>query len=336
MLTSRKSRSPTKSASCASSSGASSSGRYSRPVGASTVAAAGMGSLCPVRRRTRRAVTEVALRAALRGAAGAAELAVTPVGLLVDELPRQRAALSESDHRPWPLPAEPWLMGQTWHDLLFAHWPLEPEALRPLVPNPLALDLRNGRAWLGITPFVVGGLRLRGTPPLPWLSRFPELNVRTYVDHGGRPGIYFFSLDAGRLAGVAAARRAYRLPYFHADMSARREGGRVRYESRRIDASGPPAAFDASYGPAGAHLPIEHGSLERWLAERYCLYVVDGRCGPPHRAAAGRATPDPRFRGRSSRGESEVRADRGSPTRCAEEVPRGGAAWWRHRVIWSR
>jgi len=219
----------------------------------------------------------VALRAALRGAAGAAELAVTPVGLLVDELPRQRAALSESDHRPWPLPAEPWLMGQTWHDLLFAHWPLEPEALRPLVPNPLALDLRNGRAWLGITPFVVGGLRMRGIPPLPWLSRFPELNVRTYVDHGGRPGIYFFSLDAGRLAGVAAARRAYRLPYFHADMSARREGGRVRYESRRIDASGPPAAFDASYGPAGAHLPIEHGSLERWLAERYCLYVVDDR-----------------------------------------------------------
>jgi uncharacterized protein len=122
---------------------------------------------------------------------------------------------------------------------LFAHWAVRPEALRPLLPQPLELDLRDGQAWLGVTPFVVGGLRLRGTPPLPWLSRFPELNVRTYVDYGAHPGIYFFSLDAARLAAVAAARRAYRLPYFHAKMSARHQGGEVHYESERIDSSGP-------------------------------------------------------------------------------------------------
>lgn len=220
------------------------------------------------------------LGAGLRTIAELAELAITPVGRWADEVPRQRAALAETAHRPWPLPRRPWLMGQTWYDLLFAHWEVAPEALRPLVPDPLELDLRDGRAWLGITPFVVGGLRLRGVPPLPWLSRFPELNVRTYVDFDGRPGIYFFSLDAARRAGVAAARRTYRLPYFHAEMTVRRQGSTVHYDSRRIDSSGPPARLRARYAPSGARLPIAEGPLERWLSERYCLYVVDGKGHP--------------------------------------------------------
>jgi uncharacterized protein len=219
----------------------------------------------------------VPLRAALRAVGDAAELVVSPVGLVADEVPSQRAGLAETAHRPWPLPARPWLMGQTWYSLLFAHWAVRPEALRPLIPQPLELDLRDGQAWLGVTPFVVGGLRLRGTPPLPWLSRFPELNVRTYVDYGSHPGIYFISLDAARLAAVAAARRAYRLPYFHAKMSARQRGGEVHYESERIDSRGPPARLRACYGPTGARLPVDDGSLERWLSERYCLYVVDER-----------------------------------------------------------
>ena len=215
------------------------------------------------------------LRGVIQTVAGVAELAVTPVGLLTDEVPRQRAALSETTHRPWPPPGRPWLMGQTWYDLLFAHWPIAPEVLRPLVPQPLELDQRNGQTWLGITPFRLGGLRARGTPPLPWLSRFPELNVRTYVDYGGRPGVYFFSLDAARLAAVMVARRSHRLPYFHAEMTARRQGSTVLYESTRIASSGPPAGLRARYGPSGPRLAIRDGSLERWLAERYCLYVVD-------------------------------------------------------------
>jgi len=219
----------------------------------------------------------------LQAIADAAELAVTPVGLFADEVPRQRAALLETAHRPWPLPSAPWLMGQTWHDLLFAHWALAPEGLRRLVPQPLELDVRDGRAWLGITPFLIGGLRPRGAPPLPWLSRFEELNVRTYVRYGQKPGIYFFSLDAARRAAVAAARRGYRLPYFHAQMNARRHGQEVTYESSRIDSSGPLADFRARYGPSGPRLTIDDGSLERWLSERYCLYVVDDR-GRPLRA----------------------------------------------------
>jgi hypothetical protein len=218
-----------------------------------------------------------ALQTMLRTIAGMAELAVTPVGLVADEVPRQRAALRETAHRPWPLPEGPWLMGQTWYDLLFAHWAVAPEALRPLLPPPLELDLRDGRAWLGVTPFRVGGLRSRGTPPLPWLSRFPELNVRTYVDYGDRPGIYFFSLDAARVAAVIAARRGYRLPYFKAQMTAEHDDSTVTYASARTDSSGPPAELRARYRPSGARLAIEDGSLERWLSERYCLYVVDER-----------------------------------------------------------
>jgi uncharacterized protein len=216
-------------------------------------------------------------RSVLHALAGAAEWAVSPVGLVADEIPRQRGVLRDTAHRPWRLPSAPWLMGQTWYDLLFAHWAMAPEDLRRLIPRPLELDVREGRAWLGVTPFRIGGLRSRGTPPLPWMSYFPELNVRTYVDYGGRPGIYFFSLDAARLAAVAAARRGYRLPYFHAEMDVRRNGSDVTYESRRTDSSGPVAGFRALYGPSGPRLPVQDGSLERWLAERYCLYVVDDR-----------------------------------------------------------
>lgn len=211
----------------------------------------------------------------LRRAGDVAELAVTPVGLVADEVTRQRASLRETAHRPWPLPERPWLMGQTWCDLLFAHWAVEPDALARLVPEPLELDTRDGRAWLGITPFVVAGLRGRGMPPLPWLSRFPELNVRTYVDCGGRAGIWFFSLDAARLAAVGAARAGYRLPYFHAEMRVARLGEQVVYRSRRIGHAVPAAELRGDYGPTGPPLPIEDGTLERWLTERYCLYVVD-------------------------------------------------------------
>jgi uncharacterized protein len=187
---------------------------------------------------------------------------------------RQHAAPRRSTSRPWPPPAAPWLMAQTWEDLLFAHWPVAPERLRPALPAGLTLDVRDGRAWIGVTPFRVRGLRLRGAPPFPWLSRFAELNVRTYVTAGGRPGIWFFSLDAARRAAVLAARRGYRLPYFHARMRVARRGGWIEYESDRRDRAGGPAALRARYRPAGPVRRAPPGSLEHFLAERYCLYAV--------------------------------------------------------------
>jgi uncharacterized protein YqjF (DUF2071 family) len=195
-----------------------------------------------------------------------------------DTIALQQRTLDEQEHRPWALPKSPWLQGQTWCDLLFAHWRVPAEQLRRVMPPQLPLHLyEDGSAWLGITPFVVKGLRLRGTPPFPWVSQFPELNVRTYVELDGKPGIYFFSLDAGRRAAVIAARRMYRLPYFHARMRVTRAGTRIDYQSERIDSSGPPAAFRGWYAPSG---PRTDDQLARWLAERYCAYIVDERGRP--------------------------------------------------------
>ena len=179
--------------------------------------------------------------------------------------------LNETAHRPWPLPDEPWVMFQTWRDLLFAHWPVAPKALRRVVPEPIPIDMFDGTAWLGIVPFEVTGLRTRGTPPLPWVSHFPELNVRTYTTLGGKPGIWFFTLDAARVLAVVGARATYRLPYHHARMRIERSGGGIRYRSAR-----PRAQLQVEYEPAGpAHAPAA-GTLEHFLTERYCLYTLAG------------------------------------------------------------
>jgi uncharacterized protein len=185
----------------------------------------------------------------------------------------QQRTLDETGHRPWPVPERPWVQGQTWCNLLFAHWRVPAEGLERVVPPavPLHRDA-DGATWLGITPFVVQGLRPRATPPLPWVSRFPELNVRTYVVVDDKPGIYFLSLDAARRLAVIVARRSYRLPYFHARMRADTVGARVDYESERIDSAGPPARFRGSYAPVGARADDD---LARWLGERYCAYTLD-------------------------------------------------------------
>jgi len=148
------------------------------------------------------------------------------------------------------------------------------EVLRPLVPEPLPIDEFDGTAWLTITPFEVTGLRARGTPPVPGISRFPELNVRTYTSLDGKPGIWFFSLDASSHLAVAAARLLYRLPYFRADVFFRRHGARILFDSARDEGT----AFSVSYEAKGSAAPPAPGSLEEFLTERYCLYVEhDGR-----------------------------------------------------------
>ena len=190
---------------------------------------------------------------------------------------RQERDLRDVQHRPWPLPREPWTMGQVWVDLLFAHWSLPASALEPLVPGELALDTFDGRAWIGVVPFRIEGLRFRGTRPAPGLASFPEINVRTYVTVNGRPGVYFFSLDAGSWPAVLAARATYRLPYFRSRIETGRKNQSWSFRSRRISPVGHAAAFAAGYGPCGDPLPVTDGSLERWLAERYCLYTLDRR-----------------------------------------------------------
>src|SRR4051812_7039073 len=206
-----------------------------------------------------------------------AEVADAVAGVLPGAPRRQRSALRHTDHRPWLLPAKPWVMAQSWHDLLFAHWPVAPEQVRGHVPAELELDLRDRRAWISITPFEVRGTRVRGTLPPPVLSRFPELNVRTYVTAGGRPGIWFLSLDAGSALAVAAARALYRLPYFRARMSI--DAGpppSIESRSERTAPAGGAAVLRARYRPLGGHRHAAPGSLEAWLVERYRLYTVHG------------------------------------------------------------
>jgi len=196
----------------------------------------------------------------------------------MDAVRRQRASLKHTAHRPFPRSRSPWVMGQSWLDLLFMHWTVPEAALRPAVPDVLPIDTFEGSAWIGVTPFEVVGLHPRGLPPLPRLSRFPELNVRTYVTLDGRPGIWFLSLDAARMAAVSGARLTYRLPYRHARMGIRRAGERIDYRSRAGV-----AALRATYAPEGPPAQPAPGTLEHFLTERYCLYTL-GRRGRPRRA----------------------------------------------------
>ena len=186
---------------------------------------------------------------------------------------RQASSLEETTHRPWPLPPGQWLMGQTWESLLFAHWRVPLEAVRPLVASGSEVDTFDGSAWLGITPFRVDALRLRGLPPAPVVSRFLELNVRTYVTVEDKPGIWFFSLDAASRLAVEAARRAYRLPYHQARMRAERRGGWIDYDSTRVGSPARPYVLSGRYRGTGTPGAASPGSLEYFLAERYCLYT---------------------------------------------------------------
>ena len=187
------------------------------------------------------------------------------------------AVLQQVSHRPWPMPGESWVMAQTWHDLLFAHWPVETSNLHAHVPERLKIDTFDGQAWLAVVPFRMTGIRLRGTPALSWISAFPELNVRTYVSCEGKPGVWFFSLDAGNPLAVAIARKWFHLPYFRARMRCVQSDGWIEYFSHRTHAGAPKASFHGSYRPVAPVSVPQIGTLEYFLTERYCLYTADAR-----------------------------------------------------------
>jgi len=168
-------------------------------------------------------------------------------------------------------------MAQRWHDLLFAHCPMPAADLRALVPPSLEIHLYENQAWLGVVPFRMSGVRLRASPALPWLSAFPELNVRTYVIKDGKPGVWFFSLDAANPIAVAIARAWFSLPYFRARMSCTTRDGEILYRSERTHRGAPPACLECTYRPVGSPFEPQPGTLEHFLTERYCLYAADSR-----------------------------------------------------------
>jgi uncharacterized protein YqjF (DUF2071 family) len=186
-------------------------------------------------------------------------------------------------HRPWPLPPGPWVMAQSWHDLLFAHWPVDAADLRPHIPKALQIDTFRGQAWIAVVPFRMSGVRLRGVPSLPRLSAFPELNVRTYVvadtEVAGdrKPGVWFFSLDARNPLAVAVARAWFHLSYFRARMRCEDRDGWIHYASERTHRGAHPANLEAKYRPTGAVFEAQPGTVEHFLTERYCLYASHPR-----------------------------------------------------------
>ena len=185
--------------------------------------------------------------------------------------------IAETAHRPWPIPTRPWVMAMQWRDLLFMHWPIAAAAIRKYIPPALEIDLYDGMAWIGIVPFRMAGVRPRYVPALPGLSAFPELNVRTYVSVGGKPGVWFFSLDAGNRVAVEGARDLFHLNYYYARMRCQSEAGVVAYQSRRQHGGAAAAALAARYRPTGAPYQSLRGTLENWLTERYCLYSANQR-----------------------------------------------------------
>jgi hypothetical protein len=169
------------------------------------------------------------------------------------------------------MPSGPWLWQQVWNDLAFLHWPVPPSLVAPLIPRGLTVDEYDGQAWIAVVPFWMSGVTMRGVPPLPGLSTFPELNVRTYVRHGDRPGIWFFSLDAASRLTVLGGRLLFMLPYCYAIMHTEQRQARTQYRSLRSAET----RFVASYGPTGPVHKAEPGSLAHFLTERYRLYATE-------------------------------------------------------------
>lgn len=256
-------------------------------------------------------------------------------------------ALTRTDHRPWPLPQRPWLGRQSWRNLLFVHWPVPASVLRPYVPSSLAIDEYEGTSWVGIVPFLMADVMARGVPALPWISSFPELNVRLYVRSGDRPGVWFLSLDATNPLAVWTARKFFHLPYRKAAMRLRRTdhrqdglhgtasepaprepaprstgpfpslepatGVRIDFESVHRG-----ARFRATYEPTSDVYLASPGTLEHWLTERYCFYAQDEkrtlwRCDVHH-------VPWPLQRARASIAECTLLEDHGLPSATTEPL----------------
>lgn len=135
------------------------------------------------------------------------------------------------------------------------------------------METFDGTGWIGIIPLFMSDVHARGLPPFPGTSEFPEVNVRTYVRRGAKPGVYFFSLDASNRLAVEGARTGFGLQYYSADMSFRRTADGFQHSCRRMDSRGAPASLVATYRGLGGGGIAEPGSLEHFLCERYCLYA---------------------------------------------------------------
>ncbi len=170
-----------------------------------------------------------------------------------------------------PTPRGPWIMGQRWEDLLFVSWPVPIEALRPHIPAAVEIETAEGSAWISAVPFWMSHAHFRNLPPIPFLSSFPEVNLRTYVRAGDHRAVWFLSLDTESHINVFLARHAFNLPYVYADVAMAR-GDEITFRSVRKDGR---SAFDVRYRPAGEERVPPEGTLEHFLTERYSMVCAN-------------------------------------------------------------
>jgi uncharacterized protein len=194
---------------------------------------------------------------------------------------RQARSLRRVGHRPYPLPDSRWTLGQTWEQTFFAHWPVPASELRAQLPEELEIEEHDGSAWLSILFFRVRALRARGALPVPGISSFLQLNVRTYVrGPDGLPGVWFFSIDASSRLAALGVRRIYHVPAFHARMTLEAVGGWQEAECARVGEPG--RVFSGRYRAEGETFRPEAGSLDSFLTERYRLFTTNGRAEIHH------------------------------------------------------
>ena len=171
--------------------------------------------------------------------------------------------LHETSHRPFPMPATPWKYYQEWHQVIFAHWKVDPQLLMPLIPSGLTLDLFNGTSWVSLVAFTIKHLRPRFLPTFPPLSNFHEVNMRTYVLRNGKPGIYFFSIESQKWGSALMAKLVTRLPYVHSKIY--RTEGYYTAENKVLN-----SYLYTEYKPG--HPMSVKSPLDKWLTDRFCLF----------------------------------------------------------------
>ena len=170
----------------------------------------------------------------------------------------------------------PWIMKQTWKDVLFAHYPVQKKVLEKLVPSVLPLDTYNGTCWVSIVPYLTSSMHPRGFPPIPGMAAYPGFNIRTYVTLNGKPGVYFFRLTAANFLAAHFAKTFFRLPYLYMDMKYKKVKNLIVFESEKKTG----LQLLCNYKSISDPVPTEKGSLEEWLVERYCVYTVNKKGVP--------------------------------------------------------
>jgi uncharacterized protein YqjF (DUF2071 family) len=180
--------------------------------------------------------------------------------------------ITTENQRRFMTPPSGWIMRQSWHDLLFAHWRVSRDRLRALLPPGMELDTFDNDAWVGVIPFHMS-IAPRAVPAIPWISSFGELNVRTYVRVDGVSGVYFFSLDANSIIAVTGGRSMFHLPYYFAAITHADHMGGFDFRSERL--FGRSARFTGQYRATSDTFQAAPGTLEYWLTERYWLFTCD-------------------------------------------------------------